>query len=97
MSSKRGSELRENCRFNRVEAHGENHYDRNFSHKGVGKQAYSGFIKFKLAHGKGLTVIIPDLLFLGKTGERWIQPLAFGPPLLSKFDHVIKCEFTVDV
>ena len=63
----------------------------------MGKQAYSGFIKCKLAHGKASTVIIPDLLFLGKNGARWIQPLAFGPPLLSRFDNAIKCEFTVDV
>ncbi|MFL6350763.1 MAG: hypothetical protein ACJ74Z_02775 [Bryobacteraceae bacterium] len=80
MSSKRTSELRENCRFNGVEVNGENHYDRNLGHKGVGKQAYSGFIKCKLAHSKGLTVIIPDLLFLGKESKSWIQPLAFGPP-----------------
>lgn len=97
MSSKKTSKLRENYRFNRLEVDDENHYHRNFGHKPVGKQVYSGFIKCKLAHGKGLTVIIPDLLFFGKKGERWIQPLAFGPPLLSKFDQLIKCEFTVDV
>jgi len=41
---------------------------------------------------------VPDALFLGKEGAKWIQPLAFGPPILSKFsEHRVECRLSIDV
>src|ERR1700730_3253244 len=64
---------------------------------GIGSTAHQGYIKCKLAHGMGYSVIVPDALFLGSAADRWIQPLAFGPNVLERFDDHIRCTFSVDV
>lgn len=87
----------ENKRFNRVETVNDHRYLRDLGYLPVGEHQHSGFIKCKLAHGHGYSVIVPDILFLGN-GSRWLQPLAFGPNIIEKFDHEdIRCRFNVDV
>lgn len=87
-----------NRRFNRFESATDHSYLEDFGADGIGDQLYSGLIKCKLAHGLGRSIVIPDLIFLGKDGKKWIQPLAFGPPLLSKFsEHRVECRFSVDI
>jgi hypothetical protein len=89
---------RVNRRFNRIETATDHRYLTDFGAQGVGAQAYSGFLKCKLAHGSGRSIVVPDILFLGKEGRRWIQPLSFGPPVLTKFSkYDVRCKFTVDV
>jgi hypothetical protein len=65
---------------------------------GIGDTKHQGYIKCKLAHGRGISVIIPDFLFIGKDASHWLQPLSFGPPFLDKHpDDQIRCRFSVDV
>lgn len=64
---------------------------------GVGRNRYEGFIKCKLAHANYGSFVVPDFLFIGKRGQHWIQPLSFGPPLLSKVESEIRCGFSVDI
>jgi hypothetical protein len=100
MTSKAHNTTKEhlNRRFNRVESTAGHFYLGNFGAKGMGNQLYSGLIKCKLAHGEGRSIIVPDLLFLGKDGTKWIQPLSFGPPLLTKYsEHSVECRISVDV
>ena len=87
-----------NRQFNRVESANAHYYLRDFGAEGIGGQAYSAFIKCKLAHGLGRSIIVPDAIFLGKEGPKWIQPLAFGPPMLSKLsEHFVECRLSIDV
>ena len=87
----------QNSRFNRVETVSEHIYIPNYGYLPIGEHQHSGFIKSKLAHGHGYSVIVPDILFLGD-GSRWLQPLAFGPNIIEKFeDDDIHCRFNVDV
>src|SRR5580698_4763472 len=68
-----------------------------FGSEGVGGSTHQGYIKCKLAHGLGYSIILPDILFIGATGNKWIQPLSFGPCMLSKFEDEIWCTMSVDV
>jgi len=87
----------QNGRFNRVETVNEHIYIPDYGYLPIGEHQYSGFIKSKLAHGHGYSVIVPDILFLGD-GSRWLQPLAFGPNIIEKFeDEDIRCRLNVDV
>lgn len=44
---------------------------------------HSGLIKVKLLHRRGASVILPELLALGETGDQLIQPQFFYPPILA--------------
>ena len=68
-----------------------------FGLEGVGETTHQGYIKCKLAHGQRYSVILPDILLIGTAGSKWIQPLAFGPNMLSKFGAEIRCAMSVDI
>jgi hypothetical protein len=98
----------ENRRFNRVEIpgadsaysliSGEHLYYAGRGFIGLGEVEYKGLVKCRLAHGPDYSILIPDFIFLGEDGRRWIQPLAFFAALLAKLDHDhIECSMRVDV
>lgn len=90
--------LTENRRFNRVESALEHYYYGDFGTKGVGDAVYEGWVKCRLLHGHGYSLIVPDQLYLEHNGLRWIQPLAFGPNMLVKLDETeVMCNLNVDV
>src|SRR5438105_123891 len=68
-----------------------------FGSRRVGEIEHAGYLKYKLAHGSGFSIVVPDQLFCGPSGDRWIQPLAFGPPLLQKSGDQVRCTFPVDI
>src|ERR1035437_1333165 len=68
-----------------------------FGSEGVGDSTHQGYIKCKLAHGLGYSVILPDILLIGAAGNKWIQPLTFGPNVLSKMGDEIRCSISVDI
>jgi hypothetical protein len=87
----------QNKRFNRMETANEHRYIGDFGKLPIGEHEHSGFIKCKLAHGDRYSVVVPDLLFISD-GSRWLQPLAFGPNMIEKYDSEdIRCQFTIDV
>jgi len=87
----------QNKRFNRMETINDHVYIRDLGYLPIGEHEHSGFIKCKFAHGDRYSVIVPDILFLCD-GSQWVQPLAFGPNIMEKFDDDdIRCRFNVDV
>jgi len=64
---------------------------------GIGSTRHQGFIKCRLAHANYGSIVVPDVLFVGKRAEHWLQPLSFGPPVLSKIGDQIRAEFSVDI
>jgi hypothetical protein len=69
----------------------------NYGAEGIGDTNHQGYIKCKLAHGLGYSVVLPDVLLVGVKGGKWIQPLAFGPNVLTKMDKGIVCSISVDI
>lgn len=91
-------DLTENRRFNRRESATDHYYYGDYGTKGVGNAEYNGWIKCRLLHGHGYSLIVPDQLYLESNGLRWIQPLAFGPSILTKLsDTEVVCDLNVDV
>lgn len=45
-------------------------------------QSYEGFIKVRLGHSVGRSVIIPDQLVIRNAGWQFFQPSFFGPPFI---------------
>lgn len=59
--------------------------------------SFEGFIKFKLAHGLGYSVFLPDALFLPRGDEwRWFEPKMFDPPVLSFYHGAAYAQFAVE-
>jgi hypothetical protein len=50
-----------NRQFNRIESASGHYYLRDFGSEGIGGQAYTGFIKCKLGHGSGRSLLCPML------------------------------------
>ena len=48
---------------------------------------YGGFVKLKLAHAQGFSLILPDLLIIAFNGWRWFQPKYFSACNLSFLDE----------
>lgn len=90
--------LIENRRFNRRDSKLDHFYFTNYGFSGDGSSEYDGWIKCRLLHGRGHSLIVPDQIYLEHSGLLWIQPLAFGPNLLMKLDDKeIACDLNVDV
>ena len=88
----------ENRRFNRAESSTEHYYYEEYGTNGVGDAEYDGWIKCRLLHGHGYSLIVPDQLYLEQNELRWIQPLAFGPCMLVKLGGTeVVCDLSVDV
>lgn len=62
----------------------------------VGEKSYEGFIKVKLVHARGFSVLLPDLVFAEIDGWRWFQPQYFSPCLLSFQDDAVYAQLNVD-
>lgn len=60
------------------------------------KKSYEGFIKVKLVHARGFSVLLPDLVFAEIDGWRWFQPQYFSPCLLSFQDDAVYAQLNVD-
>ena len=87
-------------RFNRTKTRGQRIYLGAFerSQRKFGDQRYTGFVKCKLVHGKGYSLVIPDQIYSEIGGElSWIQPLYFAGSVISRFDHGDVCDLAVDI
>ena len=61
-----------------------------------GETVYEGFIKLKLAHARGFSVILPDILISDLDGWRWFQPQYFTPCLLSFVEEASYAQFSLE-
>ena len=50
-------------------------------------RTWSGFIKVKLLHREGASVLLPEVVLVGADGELWVQPQYFHAPLLAWDEH----------
>jgi hypothetical protein len=90
--------LVENRRFNRIEMTHDNHYHNNFGWATRERNRCNGWIKCRLLHGPGHSLIVPDQLVFENDGLKWIQPLAFTAPMLGKLDEdQIVCDLNIDI
>ena len=85
--SKQGLELKQNKRFNRMESSIGHFYSNNYGYESFENYKNSGWIKCRLLHGSGYSLIVPDQIFIDHEGLKWIQPLAFLPNRVFKFNE----------
>ena len=77
----------ENRRFNRRETALEHYYYEDYGWAPQQRHRQAGWIKCRLLHGRGYSLIVPDQLLLNNRGLKWIQPLAFAAVSLAKLDE----------
>lgn len=77
-----------NLRYDRVELDGHNMYNTYRGTEERGMTEYEGFLKCKLIHSKGLSLIVPDLIYImdNVIDFSWIQFYSFMPNDLAKLD-----------
>lgn len=56
-----------------------------------------GFIKLKLVHAEGASLLVPDLLAVDLGGMRWFQPKFFYAPFLSFWDGYAAADIQLEV
>jgi hypothetical protein len=88
---------KKNKHFNRVEYSNHHEYQRLFEERQKGVTERSGFIKCKLLHAEGLSLVVPDQIFFEKYKLFWIQPLFFDPTILIADDDGTICTIYVDI
>lgn len=89
-----------NLRFDRIEKEHDNIYNQERGTEKIGATKYEGFLKCKLIHSKGISLIIPDLIYLTENDQdiEWIQFYSFLPCNLTKFsEEQIFGSFYVDI
>ncbi len=90
-------ESRQNLRFNRVETSTNHYYCNYFYKRHFGEIVYRGYIKCKLIHADGFSLIVPDQLYLLSDGLLWIQPITFTANVLSKYNDWVQCKLYIDI
>lgn len=88
-----------NLRFDRLEKDDDNLYNEERNTIPLENYDYKGFVKCKLIHSKGRSLIIPDLIYLITEGNdlEWIQFYSFVPSLLADFGDDIIGSLFVDI
>lgn len=87
-------------RFNRIRNRGQRLYLDTFdrSKRAFGDTLYTGYVKCKLVHGIGYSLVIPDQIYLSIAAElHWIQPLYFAGSMIHRFDHGDVCDLFIDI
>ena len=88
---------KKNKHFNRIEYADRHEYQRLFEERFTGESEWSGFIKCKLLHAEGLSVIVPDQIYWQKERLYWIQPLFFSPNIIFFTEEDSICNIYVDI
>ena len=92
--------MKKNLRLDRTETEDENHYNQIRGEKPLESFKHDGFVKCKLIHSKGKSLIVPDLIYI-MTDEfkfEWIQFYSFLACMLTEFsDDKIIGSFPVDI
>ncbi|MNS57780.1 hypothetical protein D3C72_906790 [compost metagenome] len=79
--------IKNNTHFDRKEQADNNYYNNIRGTQTIGGTNYEGYFKCKLVHTKGLSVIVPDLIYIMDDNENftWFQFYSFMPNQLIKF------------
>lgn len=78
-----------NTHFDRKEQADNNYYNNLRGTQPIGGTNYEGYLKCKLVHTNGLSVIVPDLIYIMDDNENftWFQFYSFMANQLIKFDE----------
>jgi hypothetical protein len=93
------SQKPDDLRFNRITKRGKRIYLTDYA-KGriVGDEPYSGFIKCKLVHNHGYSLVLPDQVYIELGGEvLWFQPLYYSGCMISNYESHGECQLSIDV
>ena len=86
-----------NRRFNRSETELCHAYINDFGCEPLGSHEHKGYLKCKLVHERGFSVIVPDQIYLEGDPLLWIQPLAFLANQVIKYDDDIRGSLYADI
>ena len=87
-----------NKRFNRLETESEHIYCTDYGLEPFEDFKFAGWIKCRLIHGQGYSLIAPDQIYFNDESLKWIQPIAFAPCVLSLISESnIHCVVHVDI
>ncbi len=87
-----------NKRFFRIEAQNDNLYKpTNYGVNYDASKEYNGYIKCKLVHKKGESIILPELIIIGEKQFNWIQHFTFLMNLLVKDGTEVVCSLMIDL
>lgn len=88
-----------NLRFNRIENKGRSKYIDDFEGiRNFEEFEHDGYIKCKLVHNIGYSVVCPDQIYFEVGGSLyWIQPLYFSGNQIAQFDEFGLCDLGVDI
>lgn len=86
-----------NKKYNRLESSLDHFYIEEIGGSKEFDHEYDGAIKCKLGHGHGFSLIVPELIFLGKDFTSWLQPFAFLPSMVAKSEDEYGCTLYLDV
>ncbi len=90
--------LTKNYQYNRIESETGHEYLTDFDGiRAFDKHSTEGYIKCKLFHGNGFSLVTPDQIYFGNKELWWIQPLYYGANLIAKTDEYIECKLWVDI
>jgi hypothetical protein len=59
--------------------------------------AIDGYIKLKLIHAGGVSLVLPEFLVADLGGMKWFQPKFFYPCVLSFFDGFATCQLSIEL
>ena len=65
-------------------------------YKGFGNQRFDGLVKLKLVHSRGVSLLIPDQIYL-EAPTVWFQPKTFLPCVLQKDDSSVRASLYCDI
>ena len=90
---------KDDLRFNRITKPGERQYLYEYARGRInGNNEYDGFIKCKLAHNRGYSLIIPDQIYADIGGQtHWFQPLYYSGCFISNYGTYGQCQLSVDI
>lgn len=89
--------MEQNRKFNRVETERSHVYINALGGEPLGDHSHPGYLKCKLVHERGSSVIVPDQIYLEGDPLLWIQPLSFLANMIVKDEEDIRCRFYVDI
>ena len=89
---------KENKRYNRIEFELENVYNPyNYGENYDISTEFDGYIKCKLIHKKGASIILPELIIIGEDNFNWVQHFTFLMNLLVKDNDIVTNSIFVDI
>lgn len=81
--------MEKNLRLDRTESDKQHYYNQMRGKKPLESFNHEGFVKCKLIHSKGKSLIVPDLIYVmvDESNFEWIQFYSFLPCMLTKFSE----------